>query len=99
VENDTPTLTEASTAATSLPYPQIQDSQQYLQYQRGLISLHRETGIPPTIKILNGEVTRNSELPVAGGTYSDIWVGLWLGEEKVSRILSMLLDCFFVSMD
>ena len=45
--------------------------------------LHRETGIPPTIKKLDGEVTRDSELAVAGGMYSDIWIGSWLGEEKV----------------
>jgi len=69
---------------TSSPEPQVSSSQQYLQYQRGLINLHRETGIPPTIKILNGEVTRVSELAVAGGTYSDIWIGKWLGDEKVA---------------
>jgi len=65
--------------------PQGRDSQQYLQYQRDLISLHRETGIPPTIKRLNDEVMKTSELAVAGGTYSDIWIGVWLGEEKVRR--------------
>jgi serine/threonine protein kinase len=65
------------------PLPQIHDSQRYLQYQRGLINLHRETGIPPTIKVLNGEVSKTGELAVAGGTYSDIWLGLWLREEKV----------------
>ncbi|KAF9479740.1 kinase-like protein [Pholiota conissans] len=64
--------------------PTVFDSQRYLQYQRGLIKLHRETGIPPTIKILNGEVTRTSEFAVDGGIYSDIWVGTWLGEEKVA---------------
>jgi hypothetical protein len=63
--------------------PQIRDSQKYLQCQRDLITLHRETGIPPTIKKLDGEVTRTSDLAIAGGMYSDIWMGLWLGEEKV----------------
>ncbi|KAF8803631.1 TKL/TKL-ccin protein kinase [Phlegmacium glaucopus] len=66
------------------PPPQPRDSRRYLQYQRGLINLHRETGIPPTIKVLDGEVTKVGELAVAGGTYSDIWVGMWLGEEKVA---------------
>jgi hypothetical protein len=66
--------------------PTVRDSQRYLQYQRGLIKLHRETGIPPTIKVLNGEVTRSSDLAVDGGVYSDIWIGTWLGEEKVRKI-------------
>lgn len=48
-----------------------------------LINLHRATGIPPTVKVLNGEVTKERELAVAGGTYSDIWLGTWLGEEKL----------------
>jgi hypothetical protein len=71
--------------------PQIPDGpgHQYLRYQRDLIILHRETGIPPTIKKLNGEVTRTSELAVAGGMYSDIWMGLWLEEEKV-RYMKLL---------
>ena len=75
------------TGSTVSP-PQIRDSHQYLQYQRDLITLHRETGIPPTIKKLNGEVTRTSELAVAGGMYSDIWMGLWLEEEKVRHMKS-----------
>jgi len=66
------------------PPPQPHDSQRYLEYQRGLINLHRETGILPTIKVLNGEVIKVSDLAVAGGTYSDIWIGRWLGEEKVN---------------
>ena len=74
---------DALVPRTTSLLPQIHDSQQYLQYQRGLINLHRETGIPPTIKVLNGEVYKTEELAVAGGIYSDIWLGLWLGEEKV----------------
>ncbi|KDR81397.1 hypothetical protein GALMADRAFT_89278 [Galerina marginata CBS 339.88] len=75
---------EIETPRSASPLPQFRDSQRYLQYQRGLINLHRETGIPPAIKILNGEVTKIGELAVAGGTYSDIWIGQWLGEEKVA---------------
>ncbi|KAF8964090.1 TKL/TKL-ccin protein kinase [Flammula alnicola] len=77
-EMDTPTRRSSSQV------PEVRDSQRYLQYQRGLINLHRETGIPPTIKILNGEVTRNGDLAVAGGTYSDIWIGMWLEAERVA---------------
>jgi hypothetical protein len=72
--------------------PQIRDCQQYLQYQRDLITLHRETGIPPTIKKLDGEVTRTSESPLAGGMYSDIWMGLWLEEEKVRCMTDMTVS-------
>ncbi|TFK42824.1 TKL/TKL-ccin protein kinase [Crucibulum laeve] len=66
------------------PSPQPRDSQQYLQYQRSLINFHRLTGIPPTVKCLNGEVAKSGDLAIAGGTYSDIWQGTWLGEEKVA---------------
>jgi hypothetical protein len=59
------------------------DGERYLQYQRGLIDLHLTTGIPPTVKILDGEITKQSDLAIAGGTYSDIWLGVWLGERKV----------------
>ncbi|CAA7267978.1 unnamed protein product [Cyclocybe aegerita] len=72
------------TPRTASPTPHATDSQRYLQYQRGLITLHRETGIPPTIKVLNGEVTKYGDLAIAGGVYSDIWAGKWLGEEKVA---------------
>jgi len=64
------------------------DTQRYLEYQRGLLQLHENTGIPPSVKILNGEVVRIGDLAVAGGTYSDIWHGEWLGQKKV---------CFTVS--
>jgi len=33
---------------------------------------------------LNGEVTKVGELAVTGGTYSDVWMGSWLGGEKVA---------------
>ncbi|KAF8163093.1 TKL/TKL-ccin protein kinase [Crassisporium funariophilum] len=75
---------DGETPSTSSAPFQPRDSQRYLQYQRGLINLHRETGIPPTVKIMDGEVTKIGELAVAGGTYSDIWVGMWFEEEKVA---------------
>jgi hypothetical protein len=72
---------------------QIRDDEKYLQYQRGLINLHRTTGIPPTIKRLDGEVTKLHDQAIAGGTYSDIWLGMWLGEEKVNLYRdAMLVD-------
>ncbi|KAG6816948.1 hypothetical protein H0H87_001463 [Tephrocybe sp. NHM501043] len=77
------------------PPPLPTDSQRYLEQQRkavlerevvqnGLAQLHELTGIPPSIKLMNGEVTRIGDLAIAGGTYSDIWQGLWLGKKKVA---------------
>ena len=36
-------------------------------------------------------MTKVGELAVAGGTYSDIWVGMWLGEEKVVQVNALQL--------
>jgi hypothetical protein len=64
--------------------PEPEESKHYLEYQRGLFELHQKTGVPPTVKSLNGEVKKVGDLAVTGGTYSDVWVGLWLGQEKVA---------------
>jgi hypothetical protein len=66
------------------PVPVPQEGERYLQYQRGLFELHRAAGIPPTVKSLNGEVTKMGDLAVTGGTYSDVWIGMWLDAEKVA---------------
>lgn len=42
--------------------------------------------------MLNGEVVRSSDSPVAGGAYSDIWEGKWLGEEKVIDAI-LIIHC------
>ncbi|KAF8078197.1 TKL/TKL-ccin protein kinase [Lyophyllum atratum] len=78
-----------SNVPSTSPPPVPKDSQRYLDYQRGviqrgLIQLHQLTGIPPTVKRLNGEVVKIGDLAIAGGTYSDIWQGIWLGEKKVA---------------
>jgi hypothetical protein len=85
----------ADVRSTSPP-PQPNDSQRYLQYRRGLINLHRFTGIPPSVKVLNGEVTKTGDLAIAGGTYSDIWLGTWMGEEKVSCEYKKLDDTVYL---
>jgi hypothetical protein len=84
-----------ATVRSASPSPQPADAQRYLQYQRGLLNLHRLTGIPPSVKVLNGEVTKSSDLAIAGGTYSDIWLGAWLGEKKVTIkcVLLALFNC------
>ncbi|GLB35197.1 putative protein tyrosine kinase [Lyophyllum shimeji] len=68
----------------SSPPPLPKDGQRYLEYQRGLFELHQLTGIPPSVKVLNGEVVKIGDLAIAGGTYSDIWQGIWLGKKKVA---------------
>jgi hypothetical protein len=57
--------------------------QKYSQFEETLLSLHRATGIPPTVKRLDGEITREGDIPFAGGLYCDVWQGTWLGGEKV----------------
>ena len=61
-----------------------QSSDTYQQYQRSLSQLHSLTGVLPAVKQLDGEVVRTGEIPVAGGTYSDVWYGTWMGDQKVS---------------
>ncbi|KAJ3560551.1 hypothetical protein NP233_g10763 [Leucocoprinus birnbaumii] len=56
----------------------------YLDMQRGLMNLHDLTKIPPTIKVLDGEITREGEIAIAGGTSSDIWRGRWMGQKPVA---------------
>jgi len=53
------------------------------QFRRGLAELQRLTGIPPTIKRLDGEVVRLGDMPVERGGHSALWQGLWLGRNKV----------------
>ncbi|KAI0933772.1 hypothetical protein AcV5_005833 [Taiwanofungus camphoratus] len=62
----------------------IDDDETYKQYQKGLIALHRLTGIPPTVKYLDGEVVKQNDLPVEKGPHSQIWTGYWLMETKVA---------------
>jgi hypothetical protein len=73
-----------SPAPSNSAYTPVNDPAMYLQVQRGLLDLHRVKGTYPSVKILNGEVIRDGHFPVAGGAYSDVWVGRWLGEYKVS---------------
>ncbi|KAF7440855.1 hypothetical protein PC9H_001203 [Pleurotus ostreatus] len=69
-------------ARSELPIPR--NGERYLEYQRSLMDLHRVTGLPPSVKTLSGEITKAGDLAVAGGAYSDVWKGKWLGEEEVA---------------
>jgi len=64
-------------------FPWNSNGEQYLDVQRGLMNLHDLTGIPPLVKILDGEIKKTGELAVAGGPSSDIWCGIWLGQKRV----------------
>ncbi|KAL1674982.1 kinase-like domain-containing protein [Schizophyllum commune] len=57
---------------------QIQD------VQHGLVNLHNLTGIPPYIKIPDGEVRKDDEQAIGGGSSTDIWRGTWMGERAIA---------------
>ncbi|KAH8108187.1 kinase-like domain-containing protein [Cristinia sonorae] len=59
-------------------------SETYRQMERGMSQLYSMTGIPPTVRNLNGEITRPDDIPYVGGVYSDVWIGYWLGDQKVA---------------
>ncbi|KZS99320.1 kinase-like protein [Sistotremastrum niveocremeum HHB9708] len=63
---------------------QPRDSQKYLDYQRGLLNLHQSTGVLPSVPNLSQEITRSGQRAVTGGTFSDVWMGEWLGGKKVA---------------
>lgn len=68
--------------------PSVSDArstERYAQYEETLLGLHRATGIPPSIKRLDGEVTRQGGIPFTGGLYYDVFLGTWLGGEKVAK--------------
>ncbi|KAH7905718.1 kinase-like domain-containing protein [Hygrophoropsis aurantiaca] len=54
------------------------------QIEEALLNLHRLTGILPTVKILDNQVTKLNSTPSKGGPCSEVWEGLWLGSEKVA---------------
>ena len=43
--------------------------------------------VPPTVKGLNGLVKREGDIPVSGGTYSDVWMGTCLGRKVALKAL------------
>ncbi|EGN92019.1 hypothetical protein SERLA73DRAFT_191727 [Serpula lacrymans var. lacrymans S7.3] len=61
-----------------------------LQIQQALMNLQRLTSMAPSIKILDGQVTREGDMAVAGGPYSDVWLGSWLGVKVALKCLRMI---------
>ena len=43
--------------------------------------------VPPTVKGLNGLVKREGDIPISGGTYSDVWMGTCLGRKVALKAL------------
>lgn len=77
-----------SSPGPSSPNPSAETSEaeeQYARCQEALLAFHLRTGTLPSIKVLDEEITKTGDLAVAGGTYSDIWLGTWLGSKTVSR--------------
>ncbi|KAJ3545922.1 hypothetical protein NMY22_g2256 [Coprinellus aureogranulatus] len=60
------------------------DTHEVEKWQTTLYNFHVQTGVLPTCKVINGEVTRTSDMAVDGGVYSDIWQGLYLNHGKVA---------------
>ncbi|KZT06155.1 kinase-like protein [Laetiporus sulphureus 93-53] len=56
----------------------------YDSYRDRLVRFQHLTGIPPTIKLLNGQIEKLGDEPIEWGSYSQLWNGRWLGRIKVA---------------
>lgn len=77
-------LTSSPGPSSPIALPDTRDEQQYRRCEEALFAFHARTGTLPAIKILDSEITKSGDLAVAGGTYSDIWLGKWLGHKTVA---------------
>ncbi|KAF6742353.1 TKL/TKL-ccin protein kinase [Ephemerocybe angulata] len=68
-------LTSSPGPSSPIALPDTRDEQQYRRCEEALFAFHARTGTLPAIKILDSEITKSGDLAVAGGTYSDIWLG------------------------
>ncbi|KZT02532.1 kinase-like protein [Laetiporus sulphureus 93-53] len=59
--------------------------EEHEMYREKLVNFQRLTGVPPTIKILNGQVKKLGDRPLVWGSYSQVWNGVWL--EKIDIVL------------
>jgi hypothetical protein len=82
---------EETASPTSSPGPSrggSKDTHDLERLEDTLYKFHVKTGTLPANKVLNEEIVKVGELPIAGGVYSDIWPGMWLGHKKVSAEFS-----------
>ncbi|TEB36054.1 kinase-like protein [Coprinellus micaceus] len=78
---------EETASPTSSPGPSrggSKDTHDLERLEDTLYKFHVKTGTLPANKVLNEEIVKVGELPIAGGVYSDIWPGMWLGHKKVA---------------
>ncbi|TFK67876.1 kinase-like protein [Pluteus cervinus] len=77
-------LAELTQEGGALPKPFSKVANYGDPYQPVLDRLHRASG--PHIKILNGEIQRHGDLAMAGGVYSEIWLGSWLRNGDAEKV-------------
>ena len=65
------------------PVNRIAFNQIYICMQEGLRNVHHTIDMPPEVKILNGHVEKHKMTPEYGGVVCDIYVGTFLGADKV----------------
>ncbi|KAH9842886.1 kinase-like domain-containing protein [Rhodofomes roseus] len=58
--------------------------EEYGEFRKGLAHLQQLTDILPSIKLLNGEISRIGDRAVEIGGHSQIWKGVWLDEIPVA---------------
>ena len=66
---------------------QVAPNKEYLELQHALTELSRRLGILPAFEDLNSAVERESDGPVSGGAYADVWVGRWMGRKVALKAL------------
>ncbi|KAJ3565272.1 hypothetical protein NP233_g7743 [Leucocoprinus birnbaumii] len=77
---------------TELRQPDLKPDHEEV-FKRGLWMLHQKTHKLPPLIDLTGQVKKISTHRIASGTYNDVYMGRWLGQEKVAlRVPCLPLD-------
>lgn len=75
-----------------------QESEEYLQAGRQIIDLV-QSDVPTSLKRLDGQVRiLNTEYAQSGGKFSEIWLGEWLGGQKVWRTSHRGINAGFLTL-
>ena len=62
-------------------------SKEYKELKHALAELSKRLIDLPTVTDLNGKVEREGDIPVSGGTYSDVWMGKCDGQKVALKAL------------